>query len=129
MTKVFRKDVPEELILEFLKIVGVSSLNDYHWFPKCILIPFTNYIDRINELLVLLEPYYYPHKIYYVKREMNPSTYIQILRQLIKHKNLKLEAKEYFIKQQNKKSCMYRINDETKMKKEISLSPFIVRFD
>jgi hypothetical protein len=109
--RTFRADIPDELVLEFFNLVGVKSLSDIHWFPKSVLIP--SVCATFDDLLVKLEPYYYPHKQFIVTRKMNQNRYIQILRQLAKAKGLTLESKEYKCSEGllRKKMLMYRLKN------------------
>lgn len=108
MSRTFRKDIPDELVKEFLKLVGVISYQDYHWFPKSMLTP--KVCKEFDALLTELSSYYYPHKLFTIERELNQNRYVQILRQILKSKDICLESKEYVCRDSNKnKSLMYRI--------------------
>ena len=108
MSRTFRKEIPDELVLDLLKLVGVISYDDFHWFPKSMLTQ--NVCKEFDVLLETLSTYYYPHKLFIIERELNQNRYIQILRQVLKSKNIILESKEYVSKDFNKnKSLMYRI--------------------
>ena len=93
MSSVFRAEPPDELVLELFKCVGVQSLQDSHWWPKSVLVPAV--CDKLNEQLVLLEPYYHRHKSIANTFAFTPNQYIHILRQCAKSKGMRLESKEF----------------------------------
>lgn len=107
-TRIFRKEVPEELVLRFFNSIGLKSLGDCSWFSKYTFVP--SVCDKLDRLMNELEPYYYPHKAFLCKREMTVPRYVQVLRQLAKTKGLKLESKEQKDKNNlGKKITLYRL--------------------
>jgi hypothetical protein len=128
--RVFRTEVPAELVLKFYQTIGVKSFDDVRWWSKHRLTP--SVCKEIDELLPSLIPYYYPHKRFLIQREMNTLRYIQIFRHLAKAIGMTLESKEQKDKYQNrKKITLYRLKSEKNNFLEIPVteSTFIVRFD
>lgn len=110
-SRLFRNDVPNELVLQFYQTIGVKSFEDFTWWSKERLTD--SVCAKLDSLLPLLEPYYYPHKRFLITREMTPVRYIQVLRQLAKAKGLVLESKEYKDRNHNrKKITLYRLRSE-----------------
>jgi hypothetical protein len=127
VNRIFRKQVPDELIFRFLKKVGVLGLADYHWFPKTLLT--STVCQELDELILELAPYYYKHKSFVLEREMNQNRYIQIIRQLLKTKDENLESKEYSTRDYYKtKQMLYRIKPKANAKVD-NPDIFIVSFD
>jgi hypothetical protein len=127
-SRTFRKELPDELVIKFFRLVGVKDINDTKFWQKSVLSPAT--CELFNKMLVELEPFYYPHKLFLIRREMNQNRYVQILRQLAKVKGKVLESKEYVVSlnQKKKKCLMFRFRPETKPD-IVSEETFIVRFE
>lgn len=123
--RLFRSQVPEELVLQFFEAIGVKGKDDCKWFSKDV---FTEDVkDTVQELLYLLEPYYYPHKAYLVKREMSELRYIQIYRQMAMCMKYKLEKREAKGREVYKrKTTLYRLISDKPIEQTAS---FTVLFD
>jgi hypothetical protein len=124
-TRVFRTEIPDDLVLSIFKAIGVKDYCDDHYWSKY---NFNQAVcNQLDLLLIKLEPYYFPHKKFLIKREMNENRYIQMIRQVCKAKGFVLESKEYKDKNQNrKKVILYRIITG---KKEFSQPTFVVTFE
>lgn len=110
-SRLFRNDVPNELVLQFFQTIGVKSFEDFTWWSKDRLTE--SVCLKLDSLLPLLEPYYFPHKRFLITRDMTPVRYIQVLRQLAKAKGMVLESKEYKDRNHNrKKITLYRLRSE-----------------
>jgi len=80
MTKIFRKTPPEELILRYFDCFGVKGFFDESEFDaSCIT---SEVIQKLDLLLIELEPYYTKHKKFMITRPMEARHYIQVLRNL-----------------------------------------------
>lgn len=111
-SRLFRNDIPNELVLKFFQTIGVKTFQDFTWWSKERLTQ--SVCQKLDALLPELEPYYYPHKRFLIQRQMNAVRYIQVLRQLAKAKGMILESKEHKDKNQNrKKITLYRLRSET----------------
>ena len=121
----FRSPVPEELVLQFFEAIGVKGKDDCKWFSKEV---FTEDVkDKVQLLLIHLEPYYYPYKTFLIKREMSELRYIQIYRQLamcINHKLEKREAKGREV--YKRKTTLYRLISTEPIPK---ITNFVVEFN
>jgi hypothetical protein len=128
--RLFREDVPDELVMKFFSCIGLQSLDDFRWFYKTSLTPAV--CEKFDEMLVELEPFYYPHKKFLVQRKMNENRYMQVLRQLARAKGYVLESKETRSKLCGKynKTIMYRLKS-TKISIPVEPigDPFTVVFD
>jgi len=124
-TRVFRTEIPDELVLSIFQAIGVKDYSDDHYWSKY---NFNKTVcSQLDLVIPKLEPYYFPHKKFLIKREMNENRYIQMIRQICKAKNFVLESKEYKDKNQNrKKVILYRIITG---KKEHPQPNFSVTFD
>jgi len=112
LSRLFRSDIPNDLVLKFFQTIGVKTFQDFTWWSKDKLTQ--SVCQKLDSLLPELEPFYYPHKRFLIKREMNPVRYIQVLRQLARAKGMVLESKEHKDKNQNrKKITLYRLRTET----------------
>jgi hypothetical protein len=122
---VFKKEVPLELLEEMCQIIGLKNIDDGCWFSRQ---SFTDLvIEQLQDFLLKLEPYYYPHKIFLIKREMTIVRYIQVLRHLAKSHGMILESKEHKDKYMNrKKRTYYRLNTRRLPTKT---GIFVVSFD
>ena len=89
--KLFIEPVPEDLALQLFSHVGLTSLHDSRWFRKKD-IEFV--MKHIEEDLPLLEPYYLPHRKFYLTRTMSGSRIACIFRQIARCLGLMLEASE-----------------------------------
>lgn len=90
---IFREEPPDELVEKFFQSIGVQNLDDSHWWPKASLIP--SVIDKLNELVFILEPYYVKHRSPARLGILSLNHYIHILRQCAKAKGYTLESKEF----------------------------------
>ena len=107
-SRVFRSEIPDEIVLELFRAIGVKDYSDDHWWSKYNFTP--QICTAVESLIPQLEEYYYPHKHFLIKREMTIPRFIQMIRQVCKAKQFKLESKEYKDKNQNrKKVILYRI--------------------
>jgi hypothetical protein len=103
--RIFREEVPEDLLLQLLQCVGVKGLSDYRFISK---LTFTPYVcEKMDEVLILLQPYYLPHKHYLLQRVMTPARYIHIIRQVLRQKEIVLEVYP------KGKITLYRITPKT----------------
>jgi len=103
--QVFYQSPPDELILRFLKVLGISGFADTHWWPRSLI---RSAAPSLDLLLVEIEPYYTKHKKFHVLEEMNTSSYVVVLRHLIHCKGIELQSRY----KPNKKygtTMMYRI--------------------
>ena len=108
ISRVFRKEVPLDLVEEIFQIVGLKSISDGSWFSRSAFTP--EVLEKLKTFLPKLEEYYYPHKLFLIEREMNIVRYVQVMRQLAKSKGMVLESKEHKDKYQNrKKITLYRL--------------------
>ncbi len=128
MNRIFKTDIPSELVERFFKLVGIASLNDFHWWPKTFLTP--EICREFDLMLPELEPYYYDHKKFIITREMNPNRYVQILRQLAKAKGYVLQSQECRVKYltKYKKTIHYRLNSSVIHIPEKEGNIFLVEF-
>ena len=127
-SRTFRKEIPDELAIRLFGLVGVSSLADTKYWAKSVLSPAT--CSLFQKMLPELEHYYYPHKLFLIRREMNQNRYVQILRQVAKAKGKVLQSKEYVVAANGKKKkcLMYRFQPEI-LKQEVPAEGFIISFD
>ena len=91
-TTLFVTEVPDELLEELVKPLGLENLTDTRWISR------DSYSDHLRQelesRLPLLEPYYRPCARYYLEREMTLINYMKILRQICNTKGYKIESKE-----------------------------------
>ena len=106
--RIFRENVPEELVMEFFAFIGVKEKQDCKWFSKEV---FTEeVIEKVNDLLPVLEPYYYPHKSFLLTRQMGQIGYVQIYKQLASCIDCVLERRESKGREVYKrKTTLYRL--------------------
>ena len=124
-SRVFRSDIPDVIVQELFLAIGVKDYTDEHWWSKYNLT--RSVCEKINEIIPKLVPYYFPHKHFLINRDMTVIRYIQMIRQVCKAKQFKLESKEYKDKHQNrKKVILYRIITG---KKVIDPPTFTVTFE
>jgi len=91
--RIFKKEIPDDLMNKFLNVIGLSDIYDNKWIPTCV---FTKDVcSKLDEIIIEIAPYYQDHKSYLVTREMNTRRYIQVLRHLAKSKEIVLESKSY----------------------------------
>jgi hypothetical protein len=125
LCRLFRAEVPKEVVEEFYKCLDISLYQTCRWFSKY---DFTEErCEKLEGLLPVLEEYYYPHKHFLLHREMTPVRYIQILKQLaeaVDYKLVKREAKG--IEVNRIKTTLYRL--ESHLPKQVTAS-FTVTFD
>jgi hypothetical protein len=106
--RLFREDVPEDLIIEFFAIIGVKEKSDCKWWSKEVFTPDVK--ATLCEMLPILEPYYYPHKSFIVRREMSELRFIQIYRQLAMCMGYRLDKREAKGREVYKrKTTLYRL--------------------
>jgi hypothetical protein len=91
-TRIFLTEVPDELFLELLKPLGYLQFSDGRWMDKRMFTPAV--LQRIEELMVLVEPYYRDFAKEYVIREMNHVNFFLVIRQICRQKGMVLETRE-----------------------------------
>jgi hypothetical protein len=125
LDRLFREDIPEELVFEFFKAIGIKEKSDCKWWSRDV---FTDDVkERLSDLLPLIEPYYYPHKQFIVRREMSDLRYIQIYRQLAMCMGYKIEKREAKGREVYKrKTTLYRLAREQPL---IQTTSFCVEFN
>jgi hypothetical protein len=115
-TRIFLEEVPDELLLDLLKPLGYLQFSDGRWMDKRMFTPAIT--QRIEELMVLLEPYYRDFAKEYVLRDVDPVNYFLIIRQICRQKGMTLETREYG----RKKITQYRLVTNRP-------ADYLVRFD
>ena len=90
--RLFKAPLPDELVLEFFRPLGLTTLADTVWIQKSIFTP--HLMQQLEELLPLIEPYYQGYQKHYITRTLTPTRYIQILRHICKSRGMKLNSKE-----------------------------------
>lgn len=105
MSTLFHKVVSDEDALRLFSLVGLTSLHDCRWFCKS---DFTSaLLQKMQEELVYIEPYYIAKKKFVCYREMTPQRIICILRHIAKSKQMWIEKKEKF--RYGQKETFYRL--------------------
>ena len=117
----FYQEPPDELVLRFLKVLGISGYADTHWWPRSLLRSAAKTLDL---LLVEIEPFYIKSKKFHVLKVMNTSDYVVVLRHLLHSKKIKLHSK-YKPSKKFGTTMLYRIVPSC----ENSVSCFDVSFD
>jgi hypothetical protein len=104
MPPVFRESPPIELINECLSCIGLSGIDDFSTFSKQ-----TINIQKFEECLPLLEPYYLPCKAsdYLYKTPFTQNQILTILRQVLKVHGVGLKYFEKTI--HNVKTTFYQL--------------------
>jgi hypothetical protein len=90
-TKMFHKPIPEDIALMMFSHVGLKSIHDSSWFRRKDV---ELALQKIVDDLPLIEPYYLPHKKFYVMREMTAPRILCIFRHIAKCFGLKIELME-----------------------------------
>jgi hypothetical protein len=116
LERIFKKEIPDEIINKFVNILGLCNIYDNKWIPTSSFTP--EICKKLDDLIVDIVPYYQEHKTYIVTRDMNTRRYIQILRHLVKSKKLQLESKSYGAT----KGTYYRILSDLKTDTEWTIS-------
>jgi hypothetical protein len=87
----FHRPIPEDVAMNLFSHVGLKSITDTSWFRrKDVEIA----LNKITDDLVLIEPYYMPHKKFYLHREMTPPRILCIFRHIAKCFGRKIELME-----------------------------------
>ena len=77
---VFRELPTEELVIEWLNKIQINGFSDMHSITEKSFL-----FDAFNEILLELEPYYFPCKSkLYLHRDMNMKRAMTVLRQIVK---------------------------------------------
>lgn len=116
-TKMFHKPVPEDIALSLFAHVGLKSLHDSNWFRRRDV---ELSMEKIVEDLPLIEPYYLPHKKFYVHREMTAPRVLCIFRHIAKCFGLKIELMEKG--RYGEKQFYYRLVSPNKFDAPITIS-------
>ena len=99
----FRKRPPLELLEHILRCCKLNGLDDKRWFSKED-IP----LERLEEWLPLLEPYYLPCKAdRYLYADMTQGKSITILRHILKSHEIEFKTQERVIN--GKKTTLYQV--------------------
>ena len=90
--KLFCMQVPDDLLEELVRPLGLENLTDTRWISRDI---YSDHLrQELESKLPLVEPYYRPCAKFYLEREMNMINYMRILRQICNTKGYKIESKE-----------------------------------
>ena len=87
----FHRPIPEDIALTFFSHVGLKSIQDTSWFRRKDV---ELSIQKIIDDLPLIEPYYLPHKKFYVMREMTAPRVLCIFRHIAKCFGMKIQLME-----------------------------------
>jgi hypothetical protein len=80
MADVFREIPDKEQVAEWLKRIQILNFSDFHTFTERTF-PF----DAFNEILLEVEPYYFPCKARtYLHRDLTMKRVMTVLRQLVR---------------------------------------------
>jgi hypothetical protein len=121
MPSPLRKQPPLDLVEQFLKCVGLSSILDSSLFRKDFIS-----LHEFESLLPSLESYYHPCKaIEFIHKPLTLTSAITILRQILKAHSASLILHEKTI--QSSKTLWYSISIETSI--PLSISSLTVSFD
>lgn len=122
MPPVFREIPPIDLVNQCLSCVGLSGIDDFSTFSKQTII-----VNRFEECLPLLEPYYLPCKAndYLYKTPFTYNHILTILRQVLKVHGVGLKYFEKTIN--NTKTTFYQL--ETKTTSPIKNSEITIAFE
>ena len=79
-TQLFKKFVPIELLLNFLKLIAEDK--EDHYLLTKILYKQAEYNNQITDFINSLKSYYHKSKLYYVERKLDYIKFMTIIRQL-----------------------------------------------
>ena len=92
--QLFKENVPNDIIIDFIKSIGFKYSNYYILNPDSY--KKSKFIDNIDEFLKNVKPYYYESKKFYTERKMSYKNLITIIRQILKKNNIKYISKIHY---------------------------------
>jgi hypothetical protein len=111
-SRLFRAAIPLELVLKFLEVIGILGLNDCRWFSKHVFTPAV--CEKVDDLIIQLEPYYWNHKQFLVHRDLTPLRYIQVYKHILKSVGYRFDKRDAKgVEVSKKKTLLYRLASES----------------
>tara|TARA_B100000963_G_C22471154_1_gene600191 strand:+ start:441 stop:770 length:330 start_codon:yes stop_codon:yes gene_type:complete len=92
--QLFKKNVPNDIIIDFIKSIGFKHSNYYILNPDSY--KKSIFIGNTDEFLKKIKSYYYDSKQFYVERKMTYKNLITIIRQILKKNNIKYISKIHY---------------------------------
>lgn len=123
MRKLFRTDIPDDLVVKILRCVGFTGLSDGKELRH-------QYIDTdiLAETLTELWPYYIPcHAKRYLKNDLTYYNLITIVRHVLRTRGRTLIAKER--KSQGSSFTTYRLDGINSPTLHATPTPFLLTFE
>ena len=94
MSQIFKADIPNDIIYEFIKKYGEEGTNNYiiskNSYKKA------NMNSDIDDFYKKLKEYYYTSKLFYIERKKSYKNFVTIIRQICKHNKIPFSSKIYY---------------------------------
>lgn len=90
LCQIFKREIPHNILFDLLEKICLKSdkyyIIDVAAYNKLLFLDLTKtFIDALTE-------YYFLSKRFYLEREFTYSSFTNIVRQICKHKNIKIES-------------------------------------
>jgi hypothetical protein len=95
-SQIFKECVPDELLYNLIERIYAFKSDKYYIINSCSY-KKAQYQNLLNDFLEIITPYYHISKRFYLKREMNYSSFMTILRQICKCNNIKYTSEIKYI--------------------------------
>ena len=89
MSQTFKYTIPIKLLIELLEKICVKT--DKYYFIDIAAFKKVLYHEYHIEFLQAIRPYYHESKQFYVDREFNYTSFINIVRQICKHNKVEFK--------------------------------------
>ena len=87
--QIFKKDIPLHLFYDFIN--DISYKNDNYYVINLIVYKRALYNNKIQSFLSEIKHYYHNSKMYYIEREITYNSFINVIRQICRFKNIYFE--------------------------------------
>lgn len=95
-SQIFKDSVPSEILFTFLDYIYAFK-NEKYYIINSSSYKKAQFMKIIDDFMKRLEPYYHLSKLFYIKREMNYSRFITVIRQVCNSCSIKYTSSIKYI--------------------------------
>lgn len=92
--QIFKENVPDELIINYIKEIGFQYDNYYLLNPDSY--KKARFIGNLESFIESITPYYYESKKFYLTRKLSYKNMITIIRQILKKNKIPYTSKIHY---------------------------------
>jgi hypothetical protein len=90
LDQIFKSEFPNSILFDMLEKICLKT--DKYYFIDIAAYKKLIFIDKHKEFIESVKNYYYTSKRFYLEREFTYTSFTNIVRQICKHGNIKIES-------------------------------------